>query len=322
MDNELFLTKLNYCKEVFGSDYKNVVNNLKIVYDAYAENLIERKDEYKILITFYNVLNSNIPEMTDTLKDYDSIKIQSTLYDAIKDCQYASFDDIKKHSYNLNEKDFDENMSNNYGVKVYNIKKSKTDLLISTTSWSKKYNNDYDDYHNSIAHKIDFSHHLSPKRDRKSYQDYKSLSFVDNTNLKSYRDLNKYVTLVYSPNIPNEHVITISADDAFVEFSGKDAIYSNKKPTYTTSKDLLDKTRYFNEIAVLRSNQYSQNPETTSLKPIALFCVKDITNTDLEIAKQYNLPIIFSECNYKFKDSYKSPKNYFKTENETINEMF
>ncbi len=321
MDKELFLNKLNYCKQVFGSDYENVVNNLKIVYDAYTENLIERKDEFKILINFYNVLNSNIPEMTDTLKDYDSIKIQNTLYDAIKDCQYASFEDIKKHSYNLNEKDFDENLSNNYGVKIYNIKKSNTNLLISTTSWSKKYNNDYDDFHATISHKPDFSHHLTPKRDRKNYQDYKSLSFVDNTNLKTYRDLNKYVTLVYFPNIPNEHLITISSDDAFVEFSGKDAIYSNKKPTYTTSKDLLEKTRYFNEIAVLRSNQYAEDSEKSALKPQAIFCVNNISTTDLEIAKQYNLPIIFSESHYKFKDVYKTTKNYFKTENETTNEM-
>lgn len=319
MNEKLFLTKLNYCKQVFGSDYENVVNNLKLVYDAYTKNLIDRKNEYKILINFYNVLNSNTPEMIDTLKDYDSLKIQSILYDAIKDCQYSSFEDIKKHSYNLNEKDFDEEMSKNYGVKVYNLKKSQTNLLISTTSWSKKYNNDYDDFHNSIANKEDFSHHLSPKRNRKNYQDYKSLSFVDNTNLKTYRDLNKYVTLVYSPDIPNEHVITISTDDAFVEFSGKDAIYSNKKPSYTTSKDLLDKTRYFNEIAVLRSNQYAID-EQSALKPLAIFCVKNVTNTDLEIAKKYNLPIIFSESIYKFKDVYKTTKNYFKTEKNEENE--
>lgn len=293
--------RIKVCKDFFGDARLNVVRNLKLVYDAYIKNSELNRDKYKILIDFYNKLSSKKEHLINSLYKYKNYDMQGLLYDAIKDIQSFAFEDIKRNCYQPKEDDFDEQLSSKHGIRVYNLHKKPERMLISVTTWHKKYNRDYVEGVSTVMDRS-FYNHLQPQRThRKSYQDYKSLSFVSNDLLKTYRDLSDYVCLVYSSNIPNERLITICSDDAYVKYIGRDCIVSSKKHFYKSADELLSNTRYYNEVAVLRSNSLIESGiDEYELKPIGMLCVKDITPVELSIAKKYDLPIIFSESNYRY----------------------
>lgn len=138
----------------------------------------------------------------------------------------------------------------------------------------------------------------------KFVQDFKSLSFIDNSDIKSYRNLNDFVTFVYPNNIPNEYLITISKEDAYTEFTKEGLPTSRQKPYYKESSKLLNSTTTFNEVAILRSNQYiDENAEDTTIKPVAIFCLNKITPLEYEIAKELNIDIIYSESKYVYDEN-------------------
>ena len=63
-------------------------------------------------------------------------------------------------------------------------------------------------------------------------------------------------------NIPNDHLITISNKDAYTERAcvEEGAVFSDQRPFYSSSDDLLDATKYFNEIAIIREMTSGKKP--------------------------------------------------------------
>lgn len=306
MEDKTLKYKEVICEYVFEDSYSNVIKNLQIINYAYQNNLIERKEEYKGLLKMYALLNSKNLEV---IKAYEpNEKLIENLYDAYKDVQSSSFESIKNSLYTPKSEDFSEELSNDW-VKVYNIKKNDEKFLICTTRIKKS-----DKSTDMLYDNINF------RNKRKIAQDYKSLSYVSNKNLNSYRDLNKYVTFVYPNNIPNEFLVTISSEDAFVKFDSEGIPKSSAKPFYKESEKLIDNTTYFNEIAIIRNNNrledYEDNINST-IKPTALFCVGEITQIEYNIAKELNIDIIFSESKYTYNkeiDNLKPKESYFEEE--------
>jgi len=304
MEDKTLKYKEIICRHVFDDCYDNVIKNLRIINYAYQNKMLERKEEYKPLIKMFALLSS---KNLDILKSFNSNQVLTeNLYDAYKDVQNTCFEKIKSTLYTINASDLDNNLSKD-NIKVYNIHKNTKNLLICTTR-IKKTEKDL----SKLEENINFRYN------RKISQDYKSLSFVNNKNLKTYRDLNKYVTFVYSNDIPNNFLITISSDDAIIKFDKEGLPTSKAKPFYKESEKLLDATTYFNEIAILRNDNYLENYESninSIIKPCALFCINEITPTEYEIARQLNIPIIYSESKYKYDskiDSLKQTEEYFK----------
>lgn len=309
--------RIEICRYFFGDDRLNVVRNLKLVYDAYVSNQSFDKQKYKLLIDFYNKLSSKKEHLIRSLNSYNGQDVQSLLYDAIKDIQTSAFEDIKSGCYELSDEDVDAELSSKSGVKIYNIHKLPKRMLVSVTTWNKHTNSNYVEG-TSTRNDDNFFNHIRAKRaHKKSYQDYKSLSLISNEQIKTYRDLQDYVCLVYSPDIPNERLITINTDDAWVKFVGRDRIISSKKPFYGSAERLLENTRYYNEIAVLRSDNYIEDEiDEHELKPIGIFCVGTVSSVEIELAKQFDLPIIFSESSYKYVQppQQKIDKDYYSFE--------
>lgn len=130
MNDKTLKYKEVICKFMFDDSYDNVIKNLKIVNYAYQNNLIERKDEYKALIKVFSLLSSNNVEV---IKNFEPKEVLTeVLYDAYKDTQTSAFESIKQSLYTFNESQIDVSLSKN-NVKVYNIKKNNSKLLICTS---------------------------------------------------------------------------------------------------------------------------------------------------------------------------------------------
>lgn len=309
MEDKTLKYKEVICSFVFEDSFNNVIKNLEQVNYAYQNNLIERKEEYKPLLKMYALLNS---KNLNIIKNFEpKEKLLENLYDAIKDVQNYAFINIKNSLYIQKKEDLSLELSKN-NVIVYNIKKNDEKLLICTTRIKKDDKNT-----NMLYDNINF------REKRKITQDYKSLSYISNKKINSYRDLNKYVTFVYPSNIPNDFLVTISSNDANVKFDKEGIPASFAKPFYKESEKLLDNTTYFNEIAILRNNNriedYEKNINST-IKPIALFCVGKINEIEYNIAKELNIDIIYSESKYTYNEeiNYLPLKENYYEENESL----
>ena len=296
MENVLQL-KQNICNGFFGDTFNNVDLLLSQIVKAYNKGFIEKKSNYKDLITIYNALNSNDISVLKTLKKYEGQNFEGVLYDAYKDTMYSSFDMIKNDCYNFSTEDYDKDLSTEAGISVYNIKKLPKKMLINVSRMER----------NSVVKNTELEKNLdlyTDQRNRDIIQDFKSLSFVDNHDIKAYRDINQYVTFVYPTDIPNNMLITITRSDAWVKHKNK-YVYSSTAPFLNKPQTLLDSTNEFNEIAVLRQDPHGEY----QVKPIALLCAKKITDFEKQIAKKLDIPIIYSETNYTQK-KYSNKKHY------------
>ena len=157
--------------------------------------------------------------------------------------------------------------------------------------------------------------YFEPKGKDNVLSEYIALSYVDNENLKTFRNLDDYITVIYGNNIPQDHLVAISNKDAFVSYEwpgeevkekgeqkGLGTTVSHQKQMFLGAKELLNRTQTFNEVSILRRDAASQNPTTT--RPIAVFCRREISDSDVSFAKQYGLPIVLSSANYNFKSQW------------------
>lgn len=284
---QLKTKKQDICIALFGDTYNNVSLLLKQIAKAYNSGLIEHKEEYKDLLTIYNALNSNDISVLKNLAKYKNHNFEGVLYDAYKDSLYKTFESIKNSCYGFNNQDFDGKLSQQNGVKVYNIKKLPKKMLVNVSRLSR----------DTVSSDYETTKYLDEYVGQRSYrdvnQDYKSLSFIDNHDIKTYRNVNDFVTFVYPSDIPNNMLITITKKDAWIKFKDKN-VYANTAPFFNNAQTLLDSTNDFNEVAVLRKDPHSE----TQIKPCAILCTKKITQQEQQIAKILNIPIIYSEAEY------------------------
>lgn len=305
---EIVDIKQDICLALFDDTYKNVSTLLNLVAKAYNEGLIEQKPEYKVLITINSALNSNDISVLKTLTKYEGQKFNDLLYDAYKESLYATFESIKSACYNFDDNDFDNNLTNETGIPIYNIKKLPKKLLVNVSRFEKNANIKTPELKKMLELYVD------ERSNKDNVQDYKSLSFIDNNDIKVFRNLNNYVTFVYPPNIPNELLITVANKDAWVKFKDKH-VYSNIAPNFSNYQTLLDSTNDFNEVAVLRKDPYGEQ----EIKPIAIFCSQNISENEKQIAKLLNIPIIFSETQYvEKKYSKKKSFDYYNIKDNDI----
>lgn len=287
--------KNEFAIKYFGDTYNNVIVLFKTLEKAYREKLLNNSEELKKLMTVYAALNSNDITMLKTLKGLDPTELQSNLYDLYKKAQYACFDKIKQECYTFNEKDIDENLSQKDQI-VYNINKRPENLLVNVAKLERDMELDKNQLDKFLNQYVLYREY------RKIGNDFKSLSFVNNHDIHSFRDINQYVTFVYPNDIPENYLITISKKDAHVKFYDKNPA-SRMAQNFLSPENLLNSTNEFNEIAVIRKDIH--NEESREIKPIAILCNKKITELERKIAKRLNISIIFSETEYV-------PKKYFK----------
>lgn len=277
----------NYiCIRLFRDVKSSVLCNLEVFNAAYEDNMIKRSPSNDRLKLFYDKITNNpLGEFfrEDYLNQFKGIK--EDLYDAFKEMQLSTFTDVKKSLYCLDEKDVDKEKSERIGVKVYEIGKQPEKMLLHVTTMdrSKPYKE---------TKFTDFRRWLTSQRDWLG-NDYISLSYIDNSDIKTFRPVEDYVTVIFGSDIPDDHLITISDKDAFTEKDMNGDISSRQIPFYHSAEKLLENTKHFNEIAIIKADIVGGKEDKPNT-PIAIFCHKQITENDIKLAKCLNLPIIHS----------------------------
>ena len=283
---------------LFNDFYEDVLVNLESFVYSYKKGLLKKSERNDRLQRFYNLLSSKDGEIFSAdLSKFVGIK--EDLYDVFKEMQQVAFNSIKESLYLPKQEDLDQRRTERFGVKVYNIGSSQKKLLLHVTSFSRKWRRNSPEKLKVFRGKgpVSIKHSILPERGRRGKaNDFISLSYVDNSDLKTFRDIGHFVCLVYGNNIPNDHLITISNMDAFTERShtAEGAVFSDQKPFYSSADDLLDATKYFNEIAIIKRDDFGEKAGKPNL-PIAVFCNGFITEEDVRCARRFNVPIIFSE---------------------------
>ena len=309
-----------FCVKVFRDSYKNINSNLKTFHEAYQKKILKSKNEYKLLENIFCLLNSK--DMSLLLKNLKKFNLaRESLYDAFKEMQNYTFEDIKNTLYIPDEKDLDATILEKLGVKssdttilekdkvkIYNIGKSSKKLLLHVTRINR-YKED-NNYNINNDNKIDL--YFSSANKNSSRVESLSLSYVDNSELKTFRDIRENISIVYGKNIPNDNLIAISNKDAYTSyewpssernFGLKKGIGSpriSQKPLYLGAEDLLKRTNEYNEVSFIKQNIYDSDSKLNV--PIAIFCLNKITYKEIKFAIKYNLPIIYSSANYKYKE--------------------
>ena len=284
--------------KLFNDFYEDVLVNLESFVYSYKKGLLKKSERNDRLQRFYNLLSSNGGEIfSEDLSKFVGIK--GDLYDAFKEMQRASFDSIKESLYVPKVEDLDQRKTERFGVKVYNIGSSHKKLLLHVTSFSRNWGKSFPEELRIFRGKnpVPIKRSILPERGRKGKaNDFISLSYVDNSEIKTFRDVGHFVCFAYGNNIPNDHLITISNKDAYTERAcvEEGAVFSDQRPFYSSSDDLLDATKYFNEIAIIKRDDFGEKAGKPNL-PIAVFCNGYITEQDVKCAKSLRVPIIFSE---------------------------
>ncbi len=264
----------------------SVLCNLEIFNAAYQDNMIEKSPSNVRLKLFYDkITNDPLGEFfrEDYLNQFKGIK--EDLYDAFKEMQLSTFTDVKKSLYCLDEKDVDKEKSERIGVKVYEIGKKPEKMLLHVTRTSRCGPYKETQFTN-------FRSGLTPQSERLD-NDYISLSYIDNSDIKTFRPVEGYISVVFGSDIPDDHLITISNKDAFTEKDMEYGLFSRQIPFYRSAEKLLENTNDFNEIAIIKSDNVGGKGDKLNT-PIAIFCHKQITENDIRLAKYLNLPIVHS----------------------------
>lgn len=303
-------TRFIVAETLFEDSYFYAIQTLKALNDSYQDKMLSRDSKSnKLLIDIFSKLQSKNSKDVYSLLKLNPITVQESLYDAVKEAQKNSLQDILKNCYPISEDNFD--VENIDGVPIYNLNKTPHKLLISVTSWKKSLNRDYYNSNKKVEKEENFNKDLFKKshietRDKEIIQDFKSLSLIDSKKILTYRDLRKYITLVYE-DISEDYLIHIGNRDAFVHFSKNNRLglpYAKQAPMYLSADKLLKRTQTFSEIASIREDNYlpEDKKDEGLLYPTALYCINgEITDTDLKVAKGLNIPIINAQVKYKYK---------------------
>lgn len=296
-----YVLKEYCCAKVFKDHYNSVMVNLETFNDAYHNKVFLDNEKYKKLEEFFNLLNSREEIILST--DLNKFKgLKELLYDAFKEMQENSFEDLKKSLYKFEEADIDKKLSEETGVKIYNIGKQQKNFLMHVTRIERR---GVKEKFGELAKEpeFDFMGIFSQRKRKQFLNDYISASYVDNSNLKTFRNLKDYVAVVFGDDIPNNNLIAISNKDAYIDDDGtkEGVLVSKQKHCYLNSESLKNKSLNFNEVAFLRKNIYEEDAKTNL--PIAIFCLGEITELEIKYAKQSNIPIVFSQAKYNYKTS-------------------
>ena len=93
-------------------------------------------------------------------------------------------------------------------LRFIELENSQKKMLMHVSSIEKK---------NMQSSSVDY---FEPKGEKNVLSEYIALSYVDNENLKTFRNLDDYITVIYGNNIPQDHLVAISNKDAFVAYEG------------------------------------------------------------------------------------------------------
>jgi len=290
--------KRQYEQAVFSDEFENMPESrqLEIMVDCFYETItidflkalrtmanfvsfnqldILGEEKLQIYSKFLNYGELGIGEKQEffaLLKEKEDLI--SDFYDDYRACLDYSYSDINKNMIKLDNRQelFSPELSDNFGVQVYELNGEDFYSLITVTGKSREYCDDY--LVSSNKHVLATS----------------SLSLIGSRHVGTFGNPDETITYGFE-NVDIDRIMHLYESDSFsVRLNGSDRI-----PTIKTADELLKDTHGYNELLYL--NQ-SVEGEFEPLRPSYIVAFNEIKNGEIETSRKHGISIVLlhTEC--------------------------
>jgi len=298
-------------KTFFQEESNYLLTNMIIDYhfeDIYYNFLLDLKQLYNFQNTKGKTLSNEDIEMYKTLLDLDNISYEEKLnifeslknknilekyYDDFRTAKNKSYSMMKEQMLNFDniKKYQDKELSRKIGVNVYILDGSPFLAFIKSLNKSK----------NTPLTNI-----------KNSYVDGSSYSLDGSEKLNTFRNPKEYYNIIYGDfNI--DQIVHTSPVDSFSKYDRKNNTSgTNRVNELYTPTELVNKSFHYNEIIYSQKNDHKTDELNSKLdkpKELGIYCYDEITENDIESAKQLGLDIIL----------IKTEKYHINKSNEKLN---
>ena len=277
----------NYIIDYYFEDiYHNVIFNINELLRFYFDGNIDiPMDRLSIYEKISNIDSLTMDEKLELCNELDSINIMELFYDDMLKARELVANSIKDSSITIDTLSNYKNneLSNKYGVDIYTNDNDNFFGIVKT--YTKR----------SMYDLVPTGH---------------SYSFVGDNNVEVFAGDKTYL---YDANDFNpEQLVHVYPSDSYTLY--KPFSYSTDATTRVnnllTAQELIDSSKGYNEILILEQGNKSNEMDSRipKLKPIALYCIDEITDKDVENAKKEGLGIFLAKT--KSKDNKRPLNNY------------
>lgn len=278
--NDLAITNLD--KDIFDSLFGDFMYNVKININ---EMLRYPKTKDIIGEDYYNLYRRlysfSMMDTNSKIKLYDELRkinIKDIFYDHISMIKRDSYNNLISSCLKLDKSMsiYKKDESERNGVDIYKLEGEPFYALVRCVNCQLHYDK---------ISKDDLKHNNS---------DGYSFSIISNKNIRTFKEANERLTLLFS-NDDASSIVHVYHTDSFSKYDREKCDYATTCVNEIhTVNSLMDRTRAFNEIVI------NTNP---SMKPIAYICYDRANYFDIETAKTLELPILVIDR----RRYYKSP---------------
>lgn len=269
-----------YFKDIPLNFLKNL--NVMIQYNDSLNNKIldeKRTKIYKKILNFENLNYDERKELYYACAKYENLA--ELFYDDYRKCRDNTYNNLidlainPKKMYNL----LSIEKTKKYGVPIYELNGENFYAFVHITG-PYKYNPNF-----------------YVEAWKEGLYDSVSLSFIGNNNITTFGDPKESIVFGFS-KLDYKRIIHLRNSDSFSNYNSMDDCFSDYIQKMYTPANLIKETRGYNEIVY---QEKSRNIKLDTIVPDYVMCYDEVTDSDINVAKYYNLPIVLINTKkYKF----------------------
>ena len=269
-----------YFKDIPLNFLKNL--NVMIQYNDSLNNKIfdeKRTNIYKKILNFENLNYDERKELYYACAKYENLA--ELFYDDYRKCRDNTYNNLidlainPKKMYNL----LSIEKTKKYGVPIYELNGENFYAFVHITGPYK------------------YNHNFYVEAWKEGLYDSVSLSFIGNNNITTFGDPKESIVFGFS-KLDYKRIIHLRNSDSFSNYNSMDDCFSDYIQKMYTPANLIKETRGYNEIVY---QEKSRNIKLDTIVPDYVMCYDEVTDSDINVAKYYNLPIVLINTKkYKF----------------------
>lgn len=255
----------------FEENYHNVILDInELLQYCYDGNITLSKDKIELYEKIVNIDYLSLEEKQNLHKTLKRYNMMEMLYDDMRYARNLVSETIKEYSISKESiKQFkDEKLSKKYGVDIYNLDGKPFFAIVKT---GRQITNQY-----PVGH---------------------SFSLIGTNGIVVFGNKTYGETYIYdSNNLKKEQIIHVFPYDSYTRYKPFELSQeaSMKVNTLMSPEKLVNHSNSYNEILVLERGEKETYIDEfiPRLKQIALYCLNEITQQDIEEAKRSNVGIL------------------------------
>ena len=272
----------------FNDIYYNVVADItELLNFYYQENINIEKNILQLYLKILNIDKLTAEAKLELFEQLNNINIKEIFYDHITKAKQIRNESIIKSTLTKEniKKYYNKNFSKKFNTKIYQLTRKKFNTKIYQLKGENFYaivkssNNTNDTNYETIS---------------------KSFSLIGSQALETYDIGTKFIYDVSKLDI--NQILHVYPADSFASYY---KLGNYRKPTNKINKlyvadELVKNTLSYNEILLLDKGYTEDeiNKNFNHMEIIAIYCKDEITNEDLEMSKEMNLPIMLVHSKY------------------------